>query len=123
MPFQIWITPAGYNITVYGKISATSADTATIQYSTVSSTGPWTSVGSSFNSTSCTSRGTITGINSGTTVYFQVINSALDPINYGAATSTTCPGGGTGCVHSIVVTADTDQAFTATVSGGSFTLC
>jgi len=123
MPYKVWVGPAVYTVNVYGKLSDTSGDAATIQYSTTSGTGPWTDVGSSFTSTSCAIRGTISNITPSTTVYFQVVNSALDPVNYGVATSTTCPGGSSTCAHSIVVTSNTNQAFTATVSGGSLILC
>jgi hypothetical protein len=98
------VTP--YTITFRGKNSSqpTANDSASIQYSTSSATGPWTTISTKISTTACTTKGTAT-ILGGSNLYVQLINNSSSSIYFGSSNNGTCPDPGYLSVTSYVVTA------------------
>jgi hypothetical protein len=114
---KIWVeTTPSYTVTIYGKLTSTGLP-ITFEYSLDGGTN-WSSAGSSFDSTSCTSRGSFSVVSG---------NSALIRASDGASTytmsrtlnSTTCPGSPyTACVVLVSnVTSDRNVAITVDILG------
>jgi hypothetical protein len=102
-------TPTPYTVTFRGKneLDPIPNVSASIQYSTSSTTGPWTTVSTPIKTSGCTTLGTAT-ILGGSTLYVQVIESSSlstsgSIIRIGASNGA-CPDAGYICGTSYIIT-------------------
>jgi hypothetical protein len=128
-------TPPNYSITFYGATGYSADPAFFIDYNT-DGTSNYMEWGTN-NNTYCTNVGTLTGIPSGTTVYFALVAyGAGGSVPYGtyiqfrATNSTSCPtsgtlycqdpSGGIATAYSVVVTSNMTISFQPTLSGGNW---
>ena len=113
---KIWVASAGsYLVTIYGKLTGTGLP-ITFEYSLDGGTN-WSSVGSSFDSTSCTSRGSFSVV-SGNSAAIRASDGASTYFMSRTLNSTTCPGSPYTSCNVLVsnVTSDRNVAITVDVS-------
>ena len=121
--------PTIYTVTLKGTNENTPNDSFKLQFSTGSTAGPWTSCNPTVNNdTTCRvmtpSGGGTLDVISGTTVYFRLVDSSIQTIEFGSDLSTSCPVSDSLCYVSYVITGATNIAFTAKVDGlGDYTYC
>ena len=119
MAFQIWATTVivpSYTVTIYGASTGTGLS-ITFEYSLDGGTS-WSSVGSSFDSTSCSSRGSFL-IVSGNSASIRASDGSNTYTMSRTLNSTTCPGSPYNACAVLVsnVTSDRDVAITVDTNG------
>ena len=117
---KIWVeTTPSYTVTIYGKLTEVGGGPGpiTFQYSLDGGTN-WSNAGSSFDSTSCTSRGSFSVVSGNSASIRAVDGSFTTYFMNRTLNSITCPGGlYTSCAVLIsTVTSDRNVAITVDIN-------
>jgi hypothetical protein len=119
MPLKVWatITPS-YTVTIYGKLTGTGLP-ITFEYSLDGGTN-WSSAGSSFDSTTCLSRGSFS-VTSGNSASIRASDGSSTYYMSRTLNSTTCPGSPyTACLVLVSnVTSNRNVAITVDTNGSA----
>lgn len=108
-----------FEVSVYATLSEVlGGGGAQVEYS--SDGVIWNGLGAGFNEASCSLRGTVSGIVSGSTLYLRLVVGVASPVEFGFIQgSNVCPSASNNCVASFVVTSTQDAAITGNVVAGS----
>ena len=119
MPLKVWatITPS-YTVTIYGKLTGTGLP-ITFEYSLDGGTN-WLSAGSSFDSTSCTSRGSFLVV-SGNSASIRGSDGSNTYFMSRTLNSTTCPGSPYTACEVLVPNVTSNKNVAITVDTNGFT--
>src|SRR5687767_12762435 len=120
-PTTTTTTTSLVDIDVYGSLSeALGGGGVQIEKSLTNNGLDWANVGSGWSDVTCTLRGTVSNIPTGSTLYLRVVVGPSSPVEFGGATGTSvCSGAGTNCIMSFVVSGPIDVAITVNVISGS----
>lgn len=120
-PTTTTTTTALYDVDVYGSLSeALGGGGVQIESSLTNNGVDWANVGAGWADTSCTLRGTVSNIPSGSTLYLRVLIGPSSPIEFGGVGGTNiCPGANSQCILSFVVAGNMDAALTVNVISGN----
>jgi len=109
--------------TIYAHLEDTlSSGSAEVQSSLTNNGVDWTIVGSAFSDLTCSSRGTVINIPSGSTLYLRVRIAGV-PVEFGVANSSVCPASASLCITSSTILANVDRSITVRIVGNAGVPC